>query len=227
MWESDVQEPMLAPVLPSPEEELKLLLQASAGAEPSQPYPTRAEVPLVPAAAPAVSEAAAAASLPASPGELLRSQTGPLEEEEKEEAPPAAARPSATRLTAEKRPSSAEHADFIAEVTSSALDATRAVALANEASPGWLPEGLAEPPESPPPNPLPLPLAGSSSSTAGAASSASGGVPHWASPSLPSDRAATSPSAAGKPLGPGTPALAAPLAAGPVPYLGEGRQLAF
>ncbi|KAL4441494.1 hypothetical protein ABPG77_001998 [Micractinium sp. CCAP 211/92] len=207
--EPEVREPMPAPILPSPKEEL--LLPASAGAEPSQPYSTRAEVPLVPAAAPAVSEATAAMPLPASPGELLRSQTGPVEEEEEEEAPPAAAHPSAVRLPAQQRPSSAEHSGFITEVTPSALDATKAVALANTAWPGWLPEGLAEPIESPAPNLLPLPLTGSG---------ASGGVPHRAAPSLPSDPAATSPSAAGKPLGPGTPALAAPLAAGPVPDLG-------
>lgn len=189
---------------------------------PAGPSLPLSEVLQSPATAPALPEAKATSPLPASPGELLRSRTGPLEEEGEEEASPAAARPSdaaAPPLPAQPRPSSAVQAGFTTGPSRLTLDSTAAAAAAAAGlvGPGGMPEGLAEPLESPLPVAQVLPL---DSSSAGGASSS--GLQKEAAP-LPSNLAV---SVAGNPFSPGTPALAAPPPAGPVlTRVGAGRWL--
>ncbi|KAL4444262.1 hypothetical protein ABPG75_011999 [Micractinium tetrahymenae] len=211
-------EPSLPPAVPEP-------VLPPMPAEPSLP-PAAALSPS-PSPVPAVSEAGAALPLPASPGELLRSRTGPLEEEGDEEAPltvaalaaaaPAAA--TAPALPAVPRPSSAEQAGFTSGPLPLALDATAAAVSAYPAVAGWMPEGLAEPMDSPPPASQVLPLTSNGGSGSSSASGIGGLLPK-ALPALPLGSAAAGGGAGGNPFSPATPALAAPMPAAPV--LGAG-----
>lgn len=156
---------------------------------------TPAAAPASPSTAPAEPEAHGCLPLPASPGELLRSQTGPLEGEGDEEAPSVLPRPAGALPSPSppQRPSSAERGSFATGPSPLDLDAAVAAGLAGQAEAGWVPEGLAEPLEAPLPDALPLPL------------SSGGGGPPMAAPSLPQGPVVAGTSTAGKASSPAHP----------------------